>query len=192
MIVKDELARPGEQIAHDTLGSIGLEGTVVQCSMEKVSKQVMGEIGEQDVGLLSWVAVFTPGFETQTGFVVAKLFDLGGATIVVMGDEEAFRRQGERADIVAMHISVTFESSLDENTYRAAEVDGGWHFTQPGIHSIGVPAMHAFGKGFGSTVVHAFGHDMIAARQEPAKVIIAATSTIDAPNGTLSLGLCQV
>lgn len=43
----------------------------------------MGQVGEQNVTLLSQEAVFAACFQPQTAFVVAKLLYFGPATVIV-------------------------------------------------------------------------------------------------------------
>ena len=87
-----------------------------------------------------------------------------------------------------MEIFTLFQAFLDEKSHRAAQIDRWWHFSYPGIRSIAIPTLDLASQRLGSTIAHALSYQMVAPCQEPAKLFIAARTTIQAPNCPTTLG----
>ncbi len=74
------------------------------------------------------------------------------------------------------------EPFLDEDAHRSSIIDGRLDFAKPGIRAVAIPATNLPGPSFRPAVVHALGNDVVAAAHEPTEVIIAASTTVNAPN----------
>jgi len=153
----------------------------------KVSQQIMRQVGEQDVALLTGKAALAPCFQAQTGFVIAKLLDFGSTPLIVEAQVTAFGGQDQGRDIVAVLKLPVLPSALHKNTYRVPIIERGSHLAEPGIFRIGVPALHLPGQRFGSPVGQALGQDVVTPCQQPDEVFVRASPTIQAPDGTLAL-----
>ena len=155
----------------------------------EIGQQIVSQVCQQDEALLSQEAMLAPGSQVQSVFVVAKLLDLSPSSTVVTGEKVTFRRKAEGGDIVAVMELVLLEASFHEDTDGSTKVDGRFHFTEPDI-VVRIPASHLFSQRLRSSVVKAFGNDMVATSQEPAELFIAASTAVEPPNGPFSSLWC--
>jgi len=140
--------------------------------MGKVSQQIVRQVSEQDVALLTGKTVLAPCLQAQTGFVVAKLLHFGSTPRIIEAQVTAFGGQGQGRDIVAVLKLPVLPSALHKNTYRAPIIEWGSHLAEPGVFRIGVPALHLPGQGFGSPVGQALGQDVVLPCEQPDQVFI--------------------
>lgn len=164
MLVEDEPSRQIQQISYDPLQAKPFEFRSNQGFGMEISQQVVSQVCQEDITLLSKEAAFSASFQVQTGFVISKLLDFGTASSVITGHQKPFRRQTDGGEVVTMAGNTIVEPALDEHADRTTIVYGRFHFTEPDI-LIGIPAFDLPGQSSRSAIGHAFGDDLVASFQ---------------------------
>lgn len=186
MLVEDESPREIQQISYDPLQAKPFEIRSNQGFGMEISQQVVSQICQEDVTLLTKEAAFSASFQAQTGFVISKLLDFSTAPSVITGHQKPFRRQTNGCEVVTMPVNTIVEPALDENADRTTIVCWRFHFAEPDI-LIGIPAFDLPGQSFRSAIGHPFGNDLVASFQKPTNMLVAACTAIQTPNRAFAL-----
>lgn len=186
MPVEDEMARDIQQISYDPLQAKPFEIGSDQSFGMEISQQVMGQVRQEDVTLLTKEAAFTASFQAQTGFVIPKLFDFSTTSSVITGHQKPFRRQTDGSEVVTVPVNTMVKPAFDEHADRTTIVCWWFHFAEPNI-LIGIPTFDLSGQSFRSAIGHPFGNDLVASFQKPTNVPVATCTAIQTPNRALAL-----